>query len=309
MKLVNQRILAGFLTRDEVLAQAQGLTAMSTPAAKRKFWEDFRSAHAYRAKLTDASQPKPSFVPLPDAAAAHLTAVESSDAFQESFGGLTYRFEQVGLDALQPVQIFTNVEPKLTPPDPKDLEALLRYCLPSDPRIPADVRITPTGVQFATDRYGHGAQNLRRRIVNGQVHLSFEHPNLLQVVHFKATLNGQVPVERAVVLNGNHRALELLSAGHKTAPALVLEINDVNALTALCPQGAGFWNANFLLAAGTPLFTAHPRPAYTSDFLTPLAIECSSILVPSIVDVTVGTGTPQAPQQQQPIAIQLRPVP
>jgi hypothetical protein len=279
---------------------------MPDAASKRKFWDDFKAAHAFRASLKQGGIPAPTCSPLPGDAAAHLAAIEESDAFQESFGGVTYRFEYVNLEALQPVQLFTNVEPKLSPPDASDLRALLSYCLPIDARIPADVRVTASGVQFATERYGHGPQNLRRRIVNGQVHLSFEHPNLLQVVRFKATLNGTVPVDRLIVLNGNHRAFELLAAGHKRAPALLIEVDDLGVLAAMCPQGPGFWNTNFLLTAGTSLQPNTPRPALMSDFLTPLAIECSCVLVPSIVDVTVGV-PPPAPAANGPIAIQVRP--
>jgi hypothetical protein len=304
VKTVKQRILAGFLTRDEVMTQAQSLAAMTGAAEKQRFWADYKAAKTYRTTLAVQALPTPQSSPMPATAAAHLDAVRATDAFQEHFGGTDADFKSVRLDAVQPLQIFTNVQPRLTPPAVGDSAGLLNYCLPVDPTIPADVRITDAGVQFTTDRYGHGPQNVRRRIIQGQVHVTFEHPNLLQVVHVHGTFNGQ-QVDRMILINGNHRAYELLAAGHTEAPALVIPVSDGNQLGRVVPQGQGFWSLQFMLFAGTQVMPTEPRPTYVSDFSSPLAIEATCVLVPSMVEITVGV--PPAPTPAAaPFAIQLR---
>lgn len=309
MKVVTQRILAGFLARHEVLVQAQGLGAMESVSRKQKFWEDFKRAHAFKAELGPTAIPRPALSELPSSAGRYLESVESTDLFQENFGGHSFRFMQVNLEALQPLQLFINTDPKLTPPAREDGQGLLKYCLPADSEVAADILITPTGVRFTTTRYGLGPHNLQRRVVENQVRVRLEHINLLQVIRFRGTLNGQ-EIDRLIVANGNHRAFELMAAGHQSAPALVIEVNQPEVLQQFCPQGPGFWNLNFLLLAGTSAcpVAGMPRAPLISDFLTPLAIEASVTLVPSVIDLT--TGLPQiAPQQPPPFALQFRPGP
>lgn len=87
-------------------------------------------------------------------------------------------------------------------------------------------------------------------------------------------------MNRLIVINGNHRALELLKAGHKRAPAIVISISNIDELAQRLPQNAELWGYDMQLN--------NPRPPLISDFLTPLAIEVPGIIIPSVVDINVG---------------------
>jgi hypothetical protein len=284
---LNQRILAGFLTRNEALIHANNLAYMPSPERRKSFWTAFKDAHVYREQL-QFSQPTALILKkLNKATQPQLDAIEASNAFQENFGGLSYEFQEVNLDALLPIQLFANLEPKLTPPLPNEKKALLNFCLPIDTEIPSEIHITPTGVQFRSTRCGHGPTNIRWRIVNGQVYASFEHTNLITVIHFDGLVNG-IAIDRAILINGTHRTLEMLKAGHKTVFAIVINVKTQEELATLCPQGFGMWNLDVVLFAGTGLvnFPLLPRPAILSDFLTPLGIEVPMDLLPSVVNIT-----------------------
>jgi hypothetical protein len=172
----------------------------------------------------------------------------------------------------------------MRPPAPGDLRSLLDYCLPPIVEIGNGVMLTDGGARFWSDRYGHGLQNVVKRVEGRRLILSLEHPNVLQV----RKVNG-----RLIVYNGNHRAYELMLAGHKTAPALVIEHTNPGEVQWL--QGPMFWNQQFLMGE---------RPALISDFNTALAVECRAMLMPSVVDVYIGSAPPK-PAGPQPFAIQI----
>lgn len=293
MRVVKQRIL-GLLNRGEMLNQAQGLTAMPTPEMKKKFWTDYGAAQEFRSKLAPMPATPVALAPLSETGEAYVRDLEGTDSFQESFGGKRYGFARVPLDRLSPLQTFTNVTPKLTPPDPRDERALLEYCLPLDARIKSEVMITGQGARFTTDRYGMTVAHVKRRIREGQLVLSFEHPNLLQIVRAGNTL---------VIFNGTHRCLELLAAGFKEAPAIVLSHPDPNEIE--WPSNPGMWKREFIFAQPRPPQFG-PRPPLLSDFLTPLAVEAQVVLLPSVVDVAIGASSPVAMPQQVPMQMPMQ---
>jgi hypothetical protein len=293
MAVVRQKILAAFLTRNEVLAQAQMLTAMSDALAMARFWADYTTARTKLSTIQPMPTTAPEIRPLPSAARSHLDQVEASDSFQESFGGFGYSFHLVPIDRLTPIQTFCNLEPEIPPPDPDDLDAGLEYALPRDSIVPGEVTITPTGIRFSSPRYGMGLQHVRRRIREGKAVLSLEHPNLVQIRKFGNVL---------VLANGTHRAFEMARNGRTHTPAIVIEHR--NPAEFEWPTGPGFFNPQFLIASPRqPVQGA--RPPLLLDFLTELAVECSVNVLPSVVDFNIGAASAsQAPGAQQ-IAIQL----
>jgi hypothetical protein len=235
----------------------------------------------------------PELQPIPEDASDHIRQVETTDSFQENFGGLAYKFHMVPLDRLVPVQMFCNLEPEMLPPDSSDLTGLLNYALPPNPSIPSEAIITPGGFRFSTSRYGMGPQNVRRRIHNGKVILSFEHLNLVQVRRFGNIL---------VLANGIHRAYEMAHAQRTHIPAIVIEHKDLNEHQ--WPTGPGFFNAQFLTATQRqPAWGA--RPPLIPDFLTDLAAEFPVNLVPSSVEMNIAVPPNPITTGPQPIAFQI----
>ncbi len=293
MTTVKQKILAAFLTRNEILALVPMLNTISDHAAKAKFWADYATARTKFGTVQALPLTPPQLLPIPQEANDHIRQVEATDSFQENFGGLAYKFHMVPIDRLVPVQIFCNLEPEILPPDSNDQAGLLNYALPPDPLIPSEAIITPNGFRFTSPRYGMGPQNIRRRIHDGKVVLSFEHLNLVQVRMFGDTL---------VLANGIHRAFEMARAGRTHMPAIVIEHKDLNEYQ--WPTGPGFWNAQFLTATQRqPAQGA--RPPLVTDFLTGLAVECAVNVVSSLVEMNISApGNPPA-AAAQPIAIQL----
>ena len=276
MKIVKQKVLAGFLNRNDVLAQSQGLNFFHNVASKKQFWIDFHQAKTFRTLMAVVPIPTPTLTPLPATAAPYITRLENTDSFQESFGGRQYSFQSVNISALQPGQTFANIDSQRNPPSQNNLQALLKYCLPINSTLEAGVTHTPTGIRFITNRYGHGMQNLRVRIKKHKAIFSLEHPNLIQVWNFIGNINGLI-VNRLIIANGNHRSLKLLNAGYSNIPALVLNTSDMAELSMSIPQGLGFWNANYQIM--------DPRPPLISDFMSPLAIEYPCVLPESVIDV------------------------
>jgi len=276
-----------------LLAQAQMLTAMSDAHAMARLWADYTIARAKLSSIQPLPTTAPDLRPLPSTAQSHLDQVEASDSFQEAFGGFGYRFQLVPIDRLTPIQTFCNLEPEISPPVSDDVLAGLEYALPKDPVVQGEVMITPTGVRFSSTRYGMGLQHVRRRIREGKVVLSLEHPNLVQVRRFGNAL---------VLANGTHRAFEMARNGMTHTPAIVIEHR--NPAEFEWPTGPGFFNPQFLIASPRqPLQGA--RPPLLPDFLTELAVECPVNVLPSIIDLNIGP--PQARQEPgaQQIAIQL----
>src|SRR2546427_1132459 len=93
MVVIKQKILAAFLSRNEVMAQAQMLAAMSDASEKARFWADYATARAKLGTLGPMPTTAPQLLPLPSAAQDYLKRLEGTDSFQESFGGLTYSFQ------------------------------------------------------------------------------------------------------------------------------------------------------------------------------------------------------------------------
>ncbi len=293
MAVMRQRILAAFLNRNEVLAQAQLLTAMGDAKAKARFWTDYAMARTKLTSIEPLPTGDPQFRPLPAEAQAHLARVEATDSFQESFGGLNYSFQSVPIDRITPLQTFCNLEPRMPPPESKDLMALLDYTLPVDAAILGEVMITPSGVRFSSPRYGMGLQHVHRRVQQGRVILTFEHHNLVQVRRFGNVL---------ILGNGTHRVMEMARDKRTQIPAIVIEHRSPAEFD--LPQGPGFWNAQFLLASPRQP-TQGARPPLVVDFLGDLSIECMVNVLPSVVDVSIGAPPASQPSGAQPIAIQL----
>jgi hypothetical protein len=293
MVVVKQRILAAFLNRGEVLVQAQALAALGDAKAKARFWEDYAVARTKLASIQPLPTGDPQFRPLPTEAQAHVARVEATDSFQESYGGFSYSFRSVPIDRISPLQTFCNLEPRMPPPESKNTAALLEYALPVDSAIPGEVMITGNGVRFSSPRYGMGLQHVHRRVEQGRVILTFEHPNLVQVRKFGNVL---------ILANGTHRVMEMARDKRTHIPAIVIEHRSPAEFD--LPQGQGFWNGQFLLA--NPRQPAQgARPPLVVDFLSDLSIECKVNVLPSVVDVSIGAPPASQPSGAQPIAIQL----
>ncbi len=293
MTTIRQRILAAYLNRNELLAQAQGLAAVPDPAEKARFWAAYRTARSELARLQPAPSTPPLLTDLPTEARPYLERLEGTSAFQDGFGGFEYRFMSVPIDRICPLQMFSNLEPALSPPPVSDLDATLNYALPNDASIPGETVITPAGFRFTSPRYGHGPQNLRRRLSGHQVVVSFEHVNLVQVRRFGNTL---------VMFNGTHRAVEMWRAGITSIPAIVIEHQ--NPGEAEWPTGPGFFATGFLLAnPRQPPQGA--RPPLIPDLLSNLSVECQITTTPTVVEVGFGGQQGAQPQAPQGIMIPL----
>jgi hypothetical protein len=277
MPIVRQRIIAAYLTRQEIVAQAQGLASVDTAAAKAEFWARYRIARSRLSSLQPLPNTQPAFDALPASADDYIEALKTTDSFQENFGGLDTQFHSVPIDRITPIQVFCNVEPEQPPPPRTDLERLLEYALPRDVRVPGETIVTPNGVRFSTPRYGLGLQNVRRRVRDGNVVLSFEHLNIIQVHRYGNIL---------LLLNGTHRCLELQRAGHTHVPAMVIDHQNPSEFEG--PVGPGFWPPQLLFTS--PRQTGQgARPPLISDFGTDLSVECRVAIVPSTVEINFPT--------------------
>jgi hypothetical protein len=287
MTVVRQRILAGFLSRSELLAQAQGLTAVVDPTERAKFWEDYRASRAAFAQLSALPDTPPDLRPLPSEAQAHVRALENSETFQEAFGGYDYRFLLTPIARISPMQIFCNMEPPLATPADTDIGAVLDYALPLDATIPGEFVATPTGFRFSSPRYGMGMLNLRRRLKDGRIVVTMEHINLVQIRKVGNVL---------VLFNGTHRALEMHRSGRSHIPALVVDHS--NPAEVEWPNGPGYWNPNFLLSTVRQPAQGARRPAIP-DLDSPLAVETHIAILSSVLDIGVGGVAPAtAPMPQ-----------
>jgi hypothetical protein len=78
--------------------------------------------------------------------------------------------------------------------------------------------------------------------------------------------------------NGTHRSYDLLRAGHNVVPALVVEHampNEVPWIT----NNPQLWVPPVLLS---------PRPPMLADFNSELAVQCLTVTMPSMFDVSIG---------------------
>lgn len=257
-----------------------------SPAAVQSFWNTFERAASLKSTLQ----------PLPPSAAPrrldgdpHFDLVRSGTIYQREFGGTGAYFAEVPLESLVPIQTNVIVQPKrpVNTPAPGEGDALLHYCLPVETRIRAEVVFRQGGVRLLTDRPGIGSNQLCYRFKDGALEISLEHLNLFQVRRIG---------NRNLCFNGSHRAVELLSAGHSTAMALVIEHGDMT--TVPWPQGRQFWSVQTLMTSRPPLFT---------DFLSEIAIECPVMLQQAFVDLDIAVARPDAalPAQIPPIAVQM----
>jgi hypothetical protein len=296
MPMVRQRILAAYLTRPELLAQAQLLSEAGDAAQKAELWNQYKIARSRLHGLQPIPSTPPTIDSLPSESRGHIRDLEGTDSFQESFGGTDYEFLSVPIERITPIQIFCNLEPDMPAPNGDDLRALLEYALPKDAVVPGETTITPTGIRFSSPRYGLGQQNVRRRLRGSAVVVTFEHANLVQVHRYPNLL---------LLLNGTHRCLEIHRAGRSHIPALV--INHQSPAEFEGPAGPGFWSQQFLFANPRQPFHG-ARPPLIPDFESDLSVECRVATTPSVVEVSFGSPAasppPIAPLMGQPIAIQ-----
>jgi hypothetical protein len=281
LKVVKQRILAAFMSRNDALSQAMLMSTFPDSKSKNKFWESFKRAHEIMLKTPITSLPPPQLTTLSKTASRHINLIEHSDSFQLHFGGMQYSFQNVNLEALQPVQMFVNLEPHLETPPTKKLKDILNYCLPLDVSVSSEFLLTQTGIRCITSRYGMGSNNVIRKTQGNNISLSIEHPNYIQVARFNCPDNSGNIVDRMIILNGTHRAFELLKAGHVQAPAMVFPVTSLAALPIQIPQGQGFFSLDYMLHS--------PRPALISDFFGQLAVDSFGLVASSILDITIGT--------------------
>lgn len=281
VKTVKQKILAAYMNRNDVFMLTNLMNAFPDVKSKKEFWDNFNRAHLALLNIPVTPLPPPCLSDISKTAIAHISTIENTDAFQHHFGGVKYSFQNVELASLQPIQMFVNSESQTDAPSTKQSKALLNYCFPKDMSVEADLFHTQTGVRCITSRYGLGPNNVIRKIKFGNVSFSIEHPNYLQVVRVELTNNSGQLIDRTLILNGTHRAYELLKAGHVKVPAMVYQVTDLQTLTAQIPQGPGMFTTDFLIN--------NPRPALLNDFISELAIDSYGLIVPSILDINIST--------------------
>lgn len=297
MTAVRQRILAGYLTRQEFLGQTQLLAAVETPREKASVWAQYKRARTLLPSVAPMPASLPDLRAMPATSQEYLAEVEGTDSFQENFGGLDYSFRLVPIARITPIQTFCNLEPEMRPPNGDGTANLLRYALPKDSIVPGEPIITPTGVRFSTSRYGLGPQNIRRRVRGNKVELSLEHLNLVQVHRYPNLL---------LLLNGTHRCLELHRNGDSYVPAIVIEHQSPAEFEG--PVGPGYWNQAVLF--GSPRQPSHgPRPPLIPDFASDVSVECRVAVTQTVIDMNFGNPLPPqmplGPLPGQPMAIQL----
>ena len=125
LKVVKQRVLAAFMSRNDALSQAVLMSAFPDTNSKSKFWKNFKRAHEIKSKMPITPLPSPHLSALSNTASRHISLIEHSDSFQLHFGGMQYSFQNVNLESLQPVQMFINLEPHLETSSIKKSKAIL----------------------------------------------------------------------------------------------------------------------------------------------------------------------------------------
>jgi hypothetical protein len=272
MRRVVQRNLS-FLARNEFLNQIQGGMCLDS-VSFRNVMNSFVAAKTGIPLLGPLTPITGPFAAIPSTLQHHITTIEASQPFIEAFAGLSYSFGYIPLASLIPVQTFVNLDNDPVRDVANDLE-VLKYCLPEDFSVPHNVIPTMTGFRFVTPRYGMGSHNIRRRIENGNVVLSFEHVNLVQVQRIG---------DKLILTNGIHRCFKLLSAGLTHVPALIVQRSSVEEVENL--NQPGVWTTQFIFSHPRPPHWG-PRPPILSDFLSPIAVDAEILLGESIIDLSI----------------------
>ena len=126
-----------------------------------------------------------------------------------------------------------------------------------------------------------GPANVIRKTQGNNIALSIEHPNYFRVAQVNCLDNSGNAINRMIILNGTHRAFELLKAGHVNAPAMVFPVTSLAELPNVIPQGQGFFPLDFMINC--------PRPALLSDFIGELSVDSFGIASSSILDITISS--------------------
>lgn len=248
---VPARVLSGF-TDDPHLQQLVGdyLATLDGEASKR-----------FAEKVDDSRKVVASFSPYAPhnvvgetIDSAYTQALASHPLFVGVFGQRPHKFAYVDLSQVVALQPW--IEPR-NDKVPVVAEELLRFALPDDWDIPAEVSfVAPSGpIQILTSNPALSGLHVELDTKTSTVKIGApKHLNLVQIAHFAG---------RHYLINGYHRAADALRTGITKFPALVFEAlmgpNDIQ-LPGIGPFGVGY-------VAGLP------RPPLIADFATGAAID------------------------------------
>jgi hypothetical protein len=273
------RFLFGFYKAEDAvtLAKSQGLEFTSEMEASLR--SKVAQANHYVQALPDRSRIVPHTYPASPEHEAYLAALAAEPTFSETTQGMTgwawRNIELKNLRTFQPCLNWDYVQQLIgSVPDPADKDATLRFCLPARDSMPPQRLLA--GFNPTTNTFSIVTEHLDLRVV-GQV--QGEDPNTKRkffgfVVGFGLPTLTVARYNGAYLLkNGYHRAAALMAKGHTTAPALVVDTDNLQMTGAL---GPGFFGPDTLLS---------PRGPVLSDFLTSGAVDISRSKLRTVVTV------------------------
>ena len=195
-------------------------------------------------------------------------------------GVRSWSFGLIELANIHIYQPYINLEyaAKLTEeaPEPNDLEALLKYCLPN--RLDASDQSVSVAFNPSQNTYSIVSENLGLRVIGGTqaedelkrkfvgFAFGFGLPQML-VAQYKDLL---------ILKNGYHRAYSLLKKGHKMIPCIVMKTDDF-ALTGASRPGS--FTHELILSDKSPIM---------SDYLTRVAVKVPRRRIRLVLTVHAG---------------------
>jgi hypothetical protein len=276
---VTWKVLLGFLNEAEGTEYITRQGVQLSEAELREVQDKARAARDYVKKLTQRGNIKPEVSELPPTADEHLSPLRAEPIFQEHLAGiLDWQFAMIEVEKLISYQTNLNMEfiedLKKRVPQPSDLDALLRFCLPSR----KEQTLEPVLVNFnpQTNTYSVITDNLDFRItgtINGEDPMT---GRKFVGFAFGGGLRQMSVAEhkgRYFLKNGYHRAFALMLAGHKRIPVVLVHAPSYELTGANRP---GFFPVDTLMGN---------KPPMVGDFGTKAAVDVVRLKLKLIVTV------------------------
>jgi hypothetical protein len=257
--------LLGFLGEAEALQHIQGQGVVQVTTTE-EWLGKIRIARETVSKLSGRLKVQPTVKDLGSEFDQRFSQLRSDPTFAEHLAGMmSSKFALIELAKIHGFQLNANIEYVNSlvekAPDPSDLSATVKFCLPTRDEVPKTQVLS--SFNPTTNTFAAITQNLDFRVAgNVQGEDPITHRTFAGFIYSGGLPQMSVVEYKGMFLvkNGYHRALALLKKGHEFLPCLLLATDSYQFTGGQAP---GFLPIDLVMSEKSPILF---------DFLSPAAV-------------------------------------